>query len=145
MAGKCSRNVLKVGMRSYYSVGRPPAKFHRIWSPFDAPTNNYSGNSSRSIVGRFWSPETVTGPLSLFSPLCPRPSTQPTRSNLPILVSRAVGSRSEAPKTLLNPLTLEPALYKPPPLPFLGSYLPLLLKFRIPNHQPPPPPRFPHP
>lgn len=26
---------------------RPPTKFHRIWSPFDAPADNYSG----SIVG----------------------------------------------------------------------------------------------
>ena len=25
-------------MRSYYSVGRPPAKFRRIWSSFDSPT-----------------------------------------------------------------------------------------------------------
>ena len=45
--GKCSRNGLKVGVRSYFSVGRPSAKFHRIRSPSDAPTINYSS----SIVG----------------------------------------------------------------------------------------------
>ena len=48
VAGKCSRDGLKVGVRSYYSVGRPPAKFHRVRSPFDAQTNNYSG----SIAGQ---------------------------------------------------------------------------------------------
>ena len=31
---------MKVGGWCCYVVGRPPAKFHRIWSPFDAPTNN---------------------------------------------------------------------------------------------------------
>ena len=68
MAGKCSRNGLKVGVRSYYSVGRPPAKFHRIRSPFDAPTDNYSGSIPGLIVGRFRSPEIVPGCISpLFS------------------------------------------------------------------------------
>ena len=33
---------MRVGVRSCYSVGRPPAKFHRIRSSFDAPTDNYS-------------------------------------------------------------------------------------------------------
>ena len=39
---------MKVGMRCCYVVSRPPAKFHRIRSPFDAPTDNYSG----SIAGQ---------------------------------------------------------------------------------------------
>ena len=65
VAGKCSRNGLKVGMRCRFVVSRPPAKFHRIRSPFDVPTDKYSGNSSRSNVGRFRSPETVAGPPSL--------------------------------------------------------------------------------
>ena len=65
MARKCSRNGLKVGMRCCFVVSRPPAKFHRIRSPFDVPTDKYSGNSSWSNVGRFQSPETVAGPPSL--------------------------------------------------------------------------------
>ena len=56
---------MKVGMRCFYVVGRPPAKFHRIRSPFDAPTDKYSGNNSRSNVGCFRSPEIVVGALSL--------------------------------------------------------------------------------
>ena len=34
---------MRVDVWSYYSVDRPPVKFHRIRSPFDAPTDNYSG------------------------------------------------------------------------------------------------------
>ena len=56
---------MKVGMRCCFVVSRPPAKFHRIRSPFDVPTDKYSGNRSRSNVGRFRSPETVAGPPSL--------------------------------------------------------------------------------
>ena len=62
---KCSWIELKVGVRSYYTVDRPPVKFHRIRSSFDSPAVKYSGNSSRSNVGRFLSPETVAGPPSL--------------------------------------------------------------------------------
>ena len=40
---KCSQNGLKVGMWCCYVVSRSPAKFHRIWSPFDVPTDKYSG------------------------------------------------------------------------------------------------------
>src|SRR3954469_21553071 len=43
VAGKCSRNGMKVGVRCCFVVSRPPAKFHRIQSPFVAPTDNYSG------------------------------------------------------------------------------------------------------
>ena len=68
VAGKCFRNGLKVGMRSYYSVGRPPAKFHHIRSPFDAPTDKYSGSIAGLFVIRFRSPEIVPGCISpLFS------------------------------------------------------------------------------
>ena len=35
---------MRVGVWYYYSVDRPPVKFHRIWSSFDAPTINYSGS-----------------------------------------------------------------------------------------------------
>ena len=61
VAEKCSRNGLEVGMLSCFSVDRPPVKFHRLRSSFDSPTVKYSGNSSRSNVGRFRSPETVAG------------------------------------------------------------------------------------
>ena len=40
---KCSRNGLKVGVRCCFVVSRSPVKFHRIRSPFDAPTDNYTG------------------------------------------------------------------------------------------------------
>ena len=46
---------------SYYSVDRPPVKFHRIWSLFDSTTDNYSDNIVGLNVGRFRSPETVAG------------------------------------------------------------------------------------
>ena len=52
---------MKVGMRCCYVVGRPPAKFHRIRSLFDAPTDNYSDIIVGQNVGRFRSPETVAG------------------------------------------------------------------------------------
>ena len=48
VAGKCSRNGLKVGMRCCYVVGRSPAKFHRIRSPFDAPSPMRQVSSSYS-------------------------------------------------------------------------------------------------
>ena len=56
---------MSFGVRSCYIVGRPPAKFHRVRSPFDAPADNYSGSIVGQIIGRFRSPETVIGPLSL--------------------------------------------------------------------------------
>ena len=71
-------------MRCCYVVSRPPAKFHHIRSSFDAPTINYSGNSSRSNARRFRSPKTIARLHSpsfllaqalLHSP--PRPSLPP--------------------------------------------------------------------
>ena len=56
---------MRVDVWSYYSVDRPPVKFHRIRSSFDAPTDNYSDNIVGQNVGRFRSPETVAGPPSL--------------------------------------------------------------------------------
>ena len=35
---------MKVGVRCCFVVSRPPAKFHRIRSSFDTPTDNYSGS-----------------------------------------------------------------------------------------------------
>ena len=68
---------MKVDVRSYYSVDRPPAKFHRIRSSFDAPTINYSDNivGLTSDVFGLWK---QSPGLPLFSSLSLRPSTQPT-------------------------------------------------------------------
>ena len=71
---------MKVGVRPYFSVGRPPVKFHRVRSPFDSPTVNYSDNIVGQNVGRFRSPKTVAEPPSLlFSQL----ETVYTAHNLP--------------------------------------------------------------
>ena len=77
MAGKCSRNGLKVGVRSYYSVGRRPAKFHRIRSLFDARTFNYSGNIA-GLTSDVFGLRKQSPSLPLFSSLSSRPSTQLT-------------------------------------------------------------------
>ena len=73
---------MKVGVRCCYVVSRLPAKFHRIWSSFDAPTDKYSGNNSWSNVECFRSPETVAGPPSLLfsqlEPFCTAHEFQPT-------------------------------------------------------------------
>ena len=37
---KLSRNGPRLAKRPWYSTGRPPVKFHAIWSPFDTPTVN---------------------------------------------------------------------------------------------------------
>ena len=68
---------VEVGMRSYYSVDRPPVKFHRIRSSFDAPTINYSGSIAGLTSDVFGLRKQSPG-LPLFSSLSSRPSTQPT-------------------------------------------------------------------
>ena len=67
MVGKCSRNGMKVGVWSYYSVDRPPIKFHHIWSSFDAPTDNYSGIIASLMSDVFGLRKQMPGPLSLSS------------------------------------------------------------------------------
>ena len=66
---------MKVGVRSYYSVDRPPAKFHRIRSPFDAPTDYYS-DSIVSLTSDIFGLRKTVARLSLS--FLPRPSTQST-------------------------------------------------------------------
>ena len=68
MAGKCSRNGMRVGVRSCYSVGRPPAKFHHNRSSFDAPTINYSDIIVGLTSDVFGLRKQMPGPLSLFPP-----------------------------------------------------------------------------
>ena len=77
MAGKCSRNGLKVGMRCCYVASRPPAKFHRIRSSFDTPMFNYSGSIAGLTSDVFGLRKQSPG-LPLFSSLSSRLSTQPT-------------------------------------------------------------------
>ena len=79
---KCSRNGLKVGVRPYYSVGRPLVKFHRVRSPFDAPTDNYSGSIAGLSSDVFGLRKQMPGPLSLFSPSQSR-HKPPTPSSFP--------------------------------------------------------------
>ena len=74
---KCSWNGLKVGMRCCYVVSRSPAKFHRIRSPFDAPTDNYSG-SIAGLTSDVFGLRKQSSSLPLFSSLSSRPSTQLT-------------------------------------------------------------------
>ena len=68
---------MKVGVWSYYSVDRPPVKFHRIRRSFDAPMDNYSGSIAglTSDVFGLWK---QLPDLPLFSSLSSRPSTQLT-------------------------------------------------------------------
>ena len=68
---------MKVGVRCCFVVSRPPAKFHRIRSPFDAPTDNYSGSIAGLTSDVFGLRKQSPG-LPLFSSLSSRPSTRPT-------------------------------------------------------------------
>ena len=68
---------MKVDVQSYISVGRPPTKFHRIRSPFDAPTDNYSDHIVGQTSDIFGLRKQSPG-LSLFSLLILRPSAQST-------------------------------------------------------------------
>ena len=46
---KRSRNGPRFAKWPWYSTGRPPVKFHAIWSPFDTPTVN-QGTGRASCV-----------------------------------------------------------------------------------------------
>ena len=94
---------MRVGMWCFYVLSRPHAKFHRIRSPFDAPTDNYSDIIVGQNVGCFRSPETVAGPL-LFYLLSPLPSALPltARPYLTSLVSPRTSSRAR-PKSCPEP------------------------------------------
>ena len=91
---------MRVDVWSYYSVDRPPAKFHRIRSSFDAPTFNYSGIIVGLTSNVFGLRKQMSGPLSLSasprslatthlvhppSPLCFR--NRPMRSHDPKTLS----------------------------------------------------------
>ena len=86
MAGKCSWNGMRVDVWSYYSVGRPPVKFHRIRRSFDAPTDNYSG-SIAGLTSDVFSLRKLCRAASLPSSLRPTRSSQSAKPNLTSLVS----------------------------------------------------------
>ena len=130
MAGKCSRNGMKVGVRCCFVVGRPPAKFHRVRSPFDAPTDNYSGNIVGLTSDVFGLRKQSSG-LSLSFLLSARAllhSPLPTaRSNLTSLVSPRPSSRAR-PKIVPDPTRAvatvvsgaSPNVYKMSPFSYMG-------------------------
>ena len=79
---------MRVDVWSYYSVDRPPVKFHRIRRSFDAPTDNYSGSIAGLTSDVFGLRKQMSGPLSLFSPSQSRhspPSPSSFPSSLPEL------------------------------------------------------------
>ena len=98
---------MRVGVWSYYSVDRPPVKFHRIRSSFDAPTINYSGIIADLTSDIFGLRKQMPGPLSLFFPLQSRhspPSPSSFPSSLPELSDAT--ARSETLSTqCIEPLT----------------------------------------
>ena len=110
-----------------FVVSRPPAKFHRNRSLFDAPTINYSGN----IVGLTLDVFGLRKPCraaSLPSSLRPTRSSQSARPNLTSLVSPRPSSRAR-PKVVPNPTRTvatvvsgsSPNVYKISPFYYLDS------------------------
>ena len=93
VAGKCSRNGLKIGVRCCFVVNRPPVKFHRIRRSFDAPTDNYSG-SIASLTSDVFGLRKPCRAASLPSSLRPTRSSQSARPNLTSLVSPRPSSRA---------------------------------------------------
>ena len=106
MAGKCSRNGLKVGVWSYYSVDRPPVKFHRIRSSFVSPTVKLYRHYSRSFRRTFSVFGNRCRALSLFSPSQSRHGP-PSPSSFP-------SSLPELSDTIARPETLSAQCIKPP-------------------------------
>ena len=97
-------------MWSYYRVGRPPVKFHRIRRSFDAPTDNYSDIrvGLTSDVFGIW--KQMLGPLSLFSPSQSRhnpPSPSSFPSSLPELSDAPARSETLSAQCI-EPLTRAP-------------------------------------
>ena len=85
---------MKVGVWSYYSVDRPPVKFHRVRSPFDAPTDNYNG-SIAGLTSDVFGLRKLLPSFPFLSSLDRLHSSLPTaRSNLTSLVSPQPPSRA---------------------------------------------------
>ena len=143
-------------MWSYYSVDRPPVKFHRIRRSFDAPTDNYSGNIVVLTSDVFGLRKQLPGCTPLLSsqpnPLFTIRQTQPNLSRQPAaLLARASescpgpdpSSRYRCvqiiPKRLQNIsvllIGLPSLLFLNRPISIGGSKLPLFLIF-IDHHLP---------
>ena len=110
---------MKVGVRCCFVVSRPPAKFHRVRNPFDAPTDNYSGSIAGLFVGCFRSPKIVVGPLSLlFSQL--KPFCTATSSNRPLTcASETSPDPTQTVATVVSGSS--PNIYKTSSFSYLGS------------------------
>src|SRR4051812_35650523 len=84
---------MKVGVRCCFGVSRPPAKFHRIRSPFDAPTYKYSGIIA-GLTSDVFGLRKPCRAASLPSSLRPTRSSQSARPNLTSLVSPRTSLRA---------------------------------------------------
>ena len=107
---------MKVGVRCCFVVSRPPAKFHRIWSTFDAPTDNYSGSIAGLTSDVFGLRKQMPVPLSLFSPSqschsSPSPSSFP--SSL-LELSDAIARSETLSAQCIEPLTCAPEIVPDP-------------------------------
>ena len=115
---------MRVDMWSYYSVDRPPVKFHRIRSSFDPPTDNYRDiivgqtsdvfglrkqspglylSSLLSALGFLHSPLPLTARPNLTSLISPRPSSHARPKAVPdptrAVITVGFGSSPNTPKT----------------------------------------------
>ena len=117
----------EVGVRCCFVVSRPPAKFHRVRSPFDAPTDNYSGNIA-GLTSDVFGLRKPCQAASLPSSLRPIRSSQSARPNLTSLASRRPCSRAR-PKVVPDPTRVVvtvgsrscPNVYKTSPFSYLDS------------------------
>ena len=81
-------------LRCCYVVGRLPAKFHRIRSLFDAPTDNYSGSIAGLSSDIFGLRNVLPGFPSLSSLDCLHSPLPTARPNLTSLVITRPSSRA---------------------------------------------------
>ena len=131
---------MKVGVWSYYSVGRPPVKFCRIQSSFDSPTVIYIAAPLPVFSSDVFGLRKPVSGCSSFLSSQSNPPTQPESSPLNPPPTGTVRLRSEGSET---PLTLAPSLYIYTfPSPFLDKPS-LNLSPTSSQPQSPPPPRIP--
>ena len=120
---------MRIRARSCYVVGRPRAKFHRIRSSFDSPTDNYSDIIVGLMSDVFGLRKQSPG-LSLFSSLIPKLSAQSAvnRQAPKPLLARCIDPLTCASETSPDPtravvtvgLKTSPNIYKISLFPYLG-------------------------
>ena len=131
---------MRVDVWSYYSVDRPPVKFHRIRSSFDSPTVIYIAAPLPVFSSDVFGLRKPVSGCSSFLSSQSNPPTQPESSPLNPPPTGTVRLRSEGSET---PLTLAPSLYIYTfPSPFLDKPS-LNLPPTSSQPQSPPPPRIP--